>query len=265
MTQDEGRRIELEIELGVPADVVWRALTDAEELERWFPPDARVEPGEGGSIWMSWGQGIEGAARIQVWEPGARLRLVEKWGEGDAAVEFALDYFITALSGGRTMLRFVHSGFGSDAAWDDQYDGMEAGWTYFLRNLKHYLERHAGVPRVLVSDRRPSFSPRDAAWRVVLALVGGHAPSVDSPATVDLGSGLQPGVVEVLVEGRAIAVRLPDLDDSLLFVEMESGSEKWHCGVWLSTYGLPKSVVDSLRPGVSQLAERIAAAELVAR
>lgn len=33
---------------------VWRALTEAEELTRWFPLQARVTPGEGGEIWMSW-------------------------------------------------------------------------------------------------------------------------------------------------------------------------------------------------------------------
>ncbi len=37
----------------MPASAVWHALTDAEELMRWFPPLARVEPGVGGSMFMS--------------------------------------------------------------------------------------------------------------------------------------------------------------------------------------------------------------------
>ena len=45
-------------------DAVWRALTEADELRRWFPVDARVSPGVGGSIWLSWGDGAEGEAPI---------------------------------------------------------------------------------------------------------------------------------------------------------------------------------------------------------
>ena len=42
------------IELHASPEAVWKALTDAAELVRWFPLEARVEPGEGGSIFMSW-------------------------------------------------------------------------------------------------------------------------------------------------------------------------------------------------------------------
>jgi hypothetical protein len=39
------------------AAVAKRTSTDGEELKRWFPLDARVTPGEGGKIWVSWGEG----------------------------------------------------------------------------------------------------------------------------------------------------------------------------------------------------------------
>ena len=65
-----------EIEIDAPVEDVWRALTDSEELTRWYVEAARVEPGEGGSYWVSWGGGIEGRGRIDAWEPGSRLRLV---------------------------------------------------------------------------------------------------------------------------------------------------------------------------------------------
>jgi len=32
------------------AESVWKALTNAEELKRWFPLEARAEPGKGGKI-----------------------------------------------------------------------------------------------------------------------------------------------------------------------------------------------------------------------
>ncbi len=48
------RSVERTIEIDAPVRDVWRALTDADELMRWFPLEARAEPGEGGSIWMRW-------------------------------------------------------------------------------------------------------------------------------------------------------------------------------------------------------------------
>ncbi len=56
------RAIKKEVLIDVAPDVVWRALTEADELSRWFPVEARVAPGAGGSIWLSWGGGAEGNA-----------------------------------------------------------------------------------------------------------------------------------------------------------------------------------------------------------
>ncbi len=50
----EARAVEREIEIDAPVGAVWKALTDAEELTRWFPLNAGVTPGVGGSVWMSW-------------------------------------------------------------------------------------------------------------------------------------------------------------------------------------------------------------------
>jgi len=46
-------------------------------------------------------------------------------------------------------------------------------------------------------------------------------------------------VVEMLLEGRGLGLRIPELTDALLFVELEccSGkSDKFHVGYWLSVY-----------------------------
>lgn len=51
-----GRRIERSIEIAVPADRVWEALTDPREITRWVSLKARVEPGPGGSA-PSYGTG----------------------------------------------------------------------------------------------------------------------------------------------------------------------------------------------------------------
>src|SRR5215471_15579426 len=63
-----------EIEIDAPIEAVWKAISEAEEITRWFCEEARVIPGEGGSYWISWGEGQGAESRIDVWDPPRRLR-----------------------------------------------------------------------------------------------------------------------------------------------------------------------------------------------
>ncbi len=69
-TASPTRTVETEIQIAAPVEAVWKALTEAEELERSFPLQARVEPGENGSIFHGWGDWASWDNRIEVWEPG---------------------------------------------------------------------------------------------------------------------------------------------------------------------------------------------------
>jgi uncharacterized protein YndB with AHSA1/START domain len=81
---------------------VWKALTESKELVRWFPLDARVTPGVGGKIFLSWGPNCEGEAEIVAWEPGKKLASKDN---------FALMEWTLEARGGKTLLRLVQSGF----------------------------------------------------------------------------------------------------------------------------------------------------------
>src|SRR5436189_5816676 len=122
------RTVRKEVRIKAPASAVWKALTDAEELVRWFPLDARVKPGVGGGIWVSWGPGMEGDGKISIWEPGRHLQQESKSMTGEP---LTLDYYIET-EGGETVVRLVHSGFGEGAAWDDEYDSIDAGWGLYM-------------------------------------------------------------------------------------------------------------------------------------
>lgn len=75
------KSIDLSIEIDAPADTVWEAISSAEELQRWFPLNAEIEPGVGGTVTIDWGPGCGGTADIEVWEEGERLVYVERpWG-----------------------------------------------------------------------------------------------------------------------------------------------------------------------------------------
>lgn len=228
------RSLVKEIAIQAPPDAVWRALTDAEELRRWFPLDARVEPGKGGKIWVSWGEGMDGEQGIDIWEPGKHLRTSVQ-GEG-MPVPFATDYYIE-VRGDTTILRLVSSGFGAGAEWDDMYFGMDGGWSYFLFNLRHYLERHAGKPRSLAFVRRKQGVPRAAVLPSLLAALGhgGTTPAAGDPVSIPLGDCTWDGRIALALRDH-LALIIPRLDDALLFFELEPGADP-HLGMYLSTYG----------------------------
>jgi uncharacterized protein YndB with AHSA1/START domain len=138
------RSFEKTITIDAPVEAVWKALTDAERITRWFAPEARVTPGAGGSIWMSWGPGFEGDAKITIWDEHRHLRTE------DAKKPMAVDYVLEAQGGGSTTLRLVQS-FG-EGNWDDEFEGTNLGWTIFLDTLKAFLERRsdAGCRQAIV-------------------------------------------------------------------------------------------------------------------
>lgn len=156
------RAAEGEITVDASPERVWQALTDARELENWFPLDARVEPGEGGSIWMSWRNEFAGDMKILVWEPPQHLRTAWSFGEGEKPAQIT-DYMIEA-KGGSTVVRVVTSGFPLDSSWDGWVEGTERGWAFELRSLKHYLERHVGELRHVLYLRRRVPLARDEIW-----------------------------------------------------------------------------------------------------
>ena len=159
------RSAEGRITIDATAERVWQALTDARELERWFPLDARVEPGEGGTIWMSWRNEFAGDMRILVWDPPRHLRTAWSFHEADHPAQVT-DYTIES-QGGRTEVRAVTSGFPLDASWDGWVEGTNRGWAFELRSLKHYLEHHDGETRhVAYVRRRIGLSARDAWERI---------------------------------------------------------------------------------------------------
>lgn len=198
MTMKRTRSVTCELSIKAPVDAVWKALTEADELMKWFPTQARTKPGKGGSIFMSWDGAWAGESKIEIWEPNRHLRVTWPWQPADvktapgAPPPIAVDYYLEA-KGGDTVLRLVHSGFGMGAEWDNEYDGVSGGWNFELRSLQNYLERHKGAARrAIVAARRTSLS-REDAWAALFGAPG----LVVSPALASLG------------EGDACSIRMP--------------------------------------------------------
>jgi len=148
------------VSIDAPIEDVWKYLSVAEEIARWFAPKMTVEPGVGGFVLADFGPGLEWKTFIEVWEPNRRLRLVETRDRvlSSSPVDMPLepcrlvqDYFLETEAG-RTRLRLVHSGFGSSADWDNEYEGTRGGWAACFFRLQQVLERHRGesVHNILV-------------------------------------------------------------------------------------------------------------------
>ena len=249
------RRVEKSIDINASAEAVWKALSNGEELKRWFPLDARVTPGEGGSVWLSWGEGSDWESPIEIWKPNEHLRTVDTMpAEGDAPpMRIAVDYIIEGR-GGTTTLRLVHSGF-SSATLDDELETMGAGWTTFLSNLKHYLERHPGEPRTMAFYRHPVVPlSRAEAYRRVMDALGVVVKGRRYVADTSFGAHFE-GAVQVSVPPINFTATVENLDDASLMVEIEPGRDRCRPAIWLSLYGETGKEAPAMQAKLKKLLE----------
>ncbi len=260
LAADDTRSFELGVELDAPADAVWHALTDPVELVRWFPLTARVKPGLGGSIFLSWGPGFEGEAPITAWDPPQRLRWTEHLsmdGGKTPPQPVHVDFELTPADD-RTLLHLVQSGMGRSGDWDGYYDSIARGWRFELRGLKHYLTRHFGRERRVVWVRQKTrFAAEEAAARTL-----GDAASVLHGPLRSLSEGDRYGLAPVTPFGtgvfgrvvvhdwpRSFAGTAENLNDAFFRFELERTADLPEVWLWLSAYGVDS---DTLRGIESQ-------------
>ncbi len=244
-TEATTRAVEAEIEIDAPPEVVWRALTDARELERWFPLEARVEPGEGGSVFMSWKNEYQGDSRITVWEPGRHLQITWGFSDDENALTQFTDFWLEGEKG-RTVLRVVTSGFPNDPSWDEWYEGTRQGWAYELASLKRYLERHPGRDRQVVYLRRRVNLSTEEAWDRLFGAGGLPARPLDSRPFIEAPPVQYAGHV--------------DDRDAMLRVSTEPCMGKVNfrdVTLWLSAWGADPEDVEPLRAEWAALLERL--------
>ncbi len=273
-TTERTRSFRTTLDLDATPEQVWAALTQAEELVRWFPPEARVKPGQGGTMVWSWGYGEDWETRIDAWEPGRLLRLVQESarpydaqgrqlpaGEVEPAriaVEFSLE-----THQGKTRLRLVHSGFGRGAAWDAELDGISEGWQAELRSLRHYLERHRGRDRKAGRALIETSLRREEAWAKLLGpggfVLSPSDPKEGEPYQVTTPDGRRySGIVRLNLPGQTIAGTVRELDDGW-FRLLTWRDARNHTGVWawLATYSGDEAAVNEFRDRSQQALDRL--------
>lgn len=244
------RTVEFSVEVNAPVEAVWKALSDGDELARWFPLEARVTPGVGGSVWMSWGEPWVGEAKIEVWEPNHHLRNVEPPPQPDS-IPIVIDYFLESR-GGKTLVRVVQS-FGTGADWEDEYyESISRGWPFMLANLRHYLEHHLGKPRQVAWPRVNVDGAPETLWQRLLSSEGfqhtgslaNAKPGERYSITAATGDTFE-GVVQFFRPPWGFCGTVENLKDSLVWLNLEKMGDNWQVAVWLSAYGWNQEEVDA--------------------
>lgn len=273
--QPKTRSIEREVEIDAPIEDVWKALTEAEGLTRWLCEEARVTPGVGGSYWVSWGEGQAGESRIEVWEPGRRVRLrnlpweakeglSSQYNEEAASATPMIQEYTIESRGGKTVLRLVDSGMPASPEWDGMYDGKTRGWEMFFYALRHYLEKHRGQHRRHIVEMRPISVALTQAWEKItgpegLAASGSFAGVVAGTrysVTTSLGDALQ-GEVLINRPPKTLSITIENLNDALLSATCEEMGGTTYIYFTLATYGMDAQADEELRERWTGLLHRL--------
>jgi uncharacterized protein YndB with AHSA1/START domain len=124
--------IERTLELAAPRARVWRAISDPEELSRWFPQRASWELRPGGIGTFSWEDYGEFPVEVVTVEEPAHLAW--RWGMESDEVTL-VEWWLDERPDGGTTLRMRESGFSTAK----HRAGNDEGWTEELGELAALL------------------------------------------------------------------------------------------------------------------------------
>jgi len=138
-------QIEKEILIDAPVDVVWRMVTEPDQMDRWLSEraDFAPSPGASGSIRMSARTTYN--IEVEAVEPNRRFafRWAHRDNENADQGNSMLVEFTFHPEAGSTRLRVVESGFDtvdwSEEAKRTYFDGHTNGWPRLLNRLRELM------------------------------------------------------------------------------------------------------------------------------
>jgi uncharacterized protein YndB with AHSA1/START domain len=144
-------RVEREILIDAPPQVVWAVITEPDHVSGWFSDSAEIDLRPGGKITLVWEGDHTEHGRVEKIEPPHLFSF--RWIRGadtdarednSTLVEFSL-----SAEGEGTRLRVVETGFSNlDLSEDDQAkdaEGHREGWEHELDQLREYLGQQEGL------------------------------------------------------------------------------------------------------------------------
>jgi len=132
---------------------------------------------------------------VTVWEPPHRFA---NHLEGEGGFFNTLEYDISELPGGKSWLRYVHSGvFFED--WDNQYDGAAKHTAFYQHTLGQYVKYFSGKQAAFADIQGPAASSSPEAFEAVKAALGIHDAGAGGHVSLTIaGVGTVDAVVDYL-------------------------------------------------------------------
>jgi uncharacterized protein YndB with AHSA1/START domain len=254
------RQFTTELHLAASPEAVWAAVSEAREIARWFAPRVEVVHGKGGRMVWAWGEEHAWPHEIEAWDPPRHLRTryASSIDDGHGGkVPLFVDFHVEG-SGGKATLRLVHSGFGPDARFDQEYDGISRGWPVELGSLRHYLERHLGQERsVAWSVAKPTGTP-DAAWKTLCGALGDlDSARTGQRITLSIGAGAELECNVLRSGPRELSAVVANAGDGFLRVAVETCMGELQVWLWLALWGRPRQETERYQQALDALASRL--------
>ncbi len=122
-----------------PLTTVFRAVSDSRQIVRWFLAKAELPLRKGAQYRFEWPGGYSHEGKVLEFEADRRLTL--SWPNGSRTDRFLTRVTFSVRRAGRgTFLTIHHTGFPRTRVGLEQYGGTQAGWAYYLVNLRSVLE-----------------------------------------------------------------------------------------------------------------------------
>ena len=138
-------RIEQEVLIDAPLEIVWAVVTEPEHVAGWFSDLAEIDLRPGGEATLTWHEHGVARGRVERVEPPhvVAFRWARPLGAEPSEGNSTLVEFSLIEEGERTRLRVVESGFraldGSDEEKATYAEGNTKGWTKELGELQGYV------------------------------------------------------------------------------------------------------------------------------
>jgi uncharacterized protein YndB with AHSA1/START domain len=141
------QRIEREILIDAPVDVVWAVVTEPEHISGWFSDSIDLDLRPGGTAVLHWNNHGTVHGRVERVEPPRffSFRWMVEQGPEFGEDNLTLVEFSLSAHGESTRLTVVETGFRDLAGPDDErqrhVDGHTRGWELELGDLDAYVAR----------------------------------------------------------------------------------------------------------------------------
>lgn len=224
---DSGRRwVEMEFSVPGTPEQVWHAIATGPGISAWFIPTT-VDEKVGGAITFDFGEenctepGRPGV--VTGWEPPTRFSYEEPDWSANTPVPspLATEVVVIARSGGRCVVRMVHSLFTDSGDWDDELESFETGWAGCFEVLRTYLAHFPGKQAASVRVTTGPSGDATQVWARLTSALNLAGANVGDYRETPTGTPRLAGAIECVRQDgghRELTIRLDAPSDGVAVV-----------------------------------------------